>query len=446
VKNVPKVPAKIFDDYFQSLDLDEDQLVDLAKQTGWQTREPRKITAAALLSSLCIESVKGEASFNDLSSRMDLTDDRKGPSSQAVSKRINPSFRKLLEILLARLIKHKVNHIRSSLDKDILPNYRRVLLQDSTVIRLPTWLFEHFSGVSNKTHRVCNARIQVVYDLKEMAFVSFEICPYSKNDLKAAPELIIQKGDLVLRDRGYLTMGEIARHIDEMADCIYRHKSDHFYLDPLTGERIDLLTELRKHGTLDLQVCLNDKARTRVRLVAAPVDQKTADLRRMKARKESSSKNPSKETLALMGWTILLTTVPKENATFETLLKTYGLRWGIEMIFKAWKSQLHFGALHRVSKVEMETILTVRLMLITEGTNVLYRRCYLKIKDFYDRDLSLQKFLRRLSRMPELFGLINDALAERSDESSRVWQHLLRYCCYDKRTRKNFFDQCRDLS
>jgi len=35
----------------------------------------------------------------------------------------------------------------------------------------------------------CNARIQAVYDLKRMAFEAFAIDAYSKNDLKAAPEM-----------------------------------------------------------------------------------------------------------------------------------------------------------------------------------------------------------------------------------------------------------------
>jgi|GEM_PF-2357088 len=44
------------------------------------------------------------------------------------------------------------------------------------------------------------------------------------------------------------------------------------YLDPDTHEPLDLLGELRKKGTLDRIVLLNDKARTPVRFVSAPVD------------------------------------------------------------------------------------------------------------------------------------------------------------------------------
>jgi hypothetical protein len=446
VKETPKVPAKVFNDFLQSLELDEHDLTDLAIQTGWQKRKPRKITAAALLSALCIESIQGEASYNDLSSRIDLFSENSGPSRQGVSKRINASFLEVLELLLARVINAKVERGILPCDAEIFPSHNRVLLQDSTIIKLPSWLFDSFSGVSNGHKQVCNARVQVVYDLKNMCFVSFEINPYTKTDMKAAPELELQKGDLVLRDRGYLSAAEIARHLKAGADCIYRHKTKTLYLDPVTLKPLNLLRELRKDGSLDLHVLLNDEVRTPVRLVSAPVDKETAALRRMKAKKEMHGHNPSAELLALMDWTIFLTTFTQEEYNFTTILRTYGLRWRIEVIFKTWKSHLNFDSIHRVSEVELKTLLTVRLLLVTEGTNVLYRRCYLIIKRRYARDLSLQKLLKRLSRSPELFGQIYQALGDEIEGSSSVWGHLLRYCCYDKRTRKNFFDQCNDIT
>jgi Transposase DDE domain len=59
--------------------------------------------------------------------------------------------------------------------------------------------------------------IQCVYDLLSENFVSFTVDPYSKNDLMAAPELVLQEGDLVFRDRGYLILDEVQRHIDNGA-------------------------------------------------------------------------------------------------------------------------------------------------------------------------------------------------------------------------------------
>ena len=78
--------------------------------------------------------------------------------------------------------------------------------------------------MANGHSKVCNSRIQGVYDLVAEKFLFFSVDSYSKVDYEAAPELVLQKGDLTLRDRGYLIADEIQRHIDQGADCIYRHK------------------------------------------------------------------------------------------------------------------------------------------------------------------------------------------------------------------------------
>jgi hypothetical protein len=440
----PKVPAKLFGDYLQSLDLTGEELDQIAIVTGWQQREPRKITPAALLSALCLESINGQTSFNDIGSRIVPAIGQTGPSRQAVGKRLNDSFREILEFLLALLVKAKVGANALAGDTGLFSRHKRILVQDSTVIQLPAWLFGRFSGVSNAHQTVCNARIQVVYDLKAMCFLSFEICPYTKNDIKAAPELELAEGDLVLRDRGYLSAGEIARHNQQGARCIYRHRTGTRYLDPETRKDLDLLAGLRKNGRIDRMVALNDREKTLLRLVAAPVGREVADMRRRKAKKETRGHKPSVEMLALMDWTIFLTNAPGQEAGFNDLLMAYGLRWRIEVIFKTWKSHLSFDSIHRVSETELKIILMVRLLLITEGTNVLYRLCHQEIRKRHERDLSLQKFIKRLSRDPGLFSLISEALDHPGDPETRVWDHLARYCCYDKRKRKNFFNQCRE--
>lgn len=442
------VPARIFDDFLTSIELNEEMLDELGRSTGWSKAEPRKITLAQLLVALSLESVQGEASFNDLSSRIHLLSGDGGPSRQAVSKRINLPFLKVLEALLAKAIATKTDCKSLACQDSTLADYDRVLVQDSTVIRLPAWLFARFSGVSNAHHAVCNARIQATYDVKNMVFVSFEICAYSDNDLSAAPRLELRKGDLVLRDRGYLIAAEVARHIEAGADCIYRHKTGTTYLDEETGEPIDLLAELRLNGSIDRMVLLGNKEKTRVRLVSAPVSEEVANYRRMKAKREMKGHDPSAEVLALMNWTIFLTTADN-GVDFADILRIYGLRWRIEVIFKTWKSHLNFDAIHRVSDIGLRSILTMRLVMITEGTNVLYRSCHSYVKQHHGRELSLQKFLKRLGRSPELAGMITQALADlsrepgepESEEARETWNHLVRYCCYDKRKRKNFFDQ-----
>lgn len=418
----------------------EDYLLDLAKTSGFLKRTPRKIDACGLLASICTECLNGSPSYNDLAASIEASCPDCGPSRQAVALRINESFETFIEHLLGDVIAHRLA------GDDALPEvlaqrfcgYRRVLVQDSTVIKLPGHLFAQFSGVSNGQSSVCNARIQATYDLIPSRLVGFSIDSYSKNDLAAAPELPIQEGDLVLRDRGYLTPDEVRRHRAAGADCIYRHKTGTTYLDPETLDPIDLPAMLRSGQRLDMDVLLNNPSHSPVRLVAAPVDEETANLRRMKAKRETRGHNPSKAVLELMDWTIFITTIPAALADFARILALYGLRWRIEVIFKAWKSQMKFHVLHRVSKRQMTILLKARLLLITCATNILHGPLSAVLRRGYARRLSLLKFMRYLSAGPANFLRALRSLSIDESHARAFHKALVRYCCYDKRKRQNY--------
>ena len=100
------------------------------------------------------------------------------------------------------------------IDTVLTDKYKRILIQDSTVIRLPLKLFGVFSGVKNAAGSVCNARIQGIYDLIAGEFVYFSIDPYSKNDTVASIDIPVRKGDLVLRDRGYFNLTAVKKIIE----------------------------------------------------------------------------------------------------------------------------------------------------------------------------------------------------------------------------------------
>ena len=431
-----------FSGILQTIGVDEDLLIQKAVELGWQLRAPRKITSFDLLDAIYEKSHQTLASYNNLASEIDANNGD-GPTRQAVAKRMNKECQRLIEFIIEKAFEYKLTEALAKEPEGFLKHYNRVLVQDSTIIKLPAWLYEVFSGVSNGSSQVCNARIQATYDIKNMHLVAFSIDSYSKNDLKAAPELELLPGDLVLRDRGYLTMGEIHRHIQAEADCIYRHKTGTIYLDPITGEVIDLLKLLQGNDYIDQIVMLNDAERTEVRLLSARVDEETANLRRMKAKKENKGHNPSRAVLALMDWTIFITNVQRERATFSTILTIYGLRWRIEIIFKAWKSHMNFDCIHRVSSTQLMIILKTRLLRIMIFTNHLYRSCYLIIRRLYKRQLSLLKFFNELKNNPERIGVILRCLAAQIlDEYDPVWESLKKYCCYEKRTRLNYNQIC----
>ena len=321
--------------------------------------------------------------------------------------------------------------------------YHRVLVQDSTVIKLPAALFDSFSGVSNAHSKVCNARIQAVYDLVSGRLISFSIDSYSKNDLMAAPELPLQENDLVLRDRGYFTAAETQRHCDAGAHFIYRHKTGTNYLDPETFELIDLASLLKEHGHLDRDVLLNNPERTRVRLLAAPVSKETADLRRMRAKKETKGHNPSKAVLELMDWTVFLTNIPTDQASFKEILAIYGLRWRIEVIFKAWKSHLKFDVLHRVSKRQLHILLKTKLLVIAAVSNF-YRPLERILWKKHGKRLSLLKIMNYIAQKTANLRRITEFVCGNHPDPPSVERALVKYCCHDKRKNRRNYNEIWD--
>jgi len=426
----------------------KDIILDIAYKTGLIVRK-RELMPSDLLYVLTHGMINDDFSYNDLAVRIDQ-DCNKSVSRQAVCKKIKEPCKIFIQELVEILLKRKIEKGECAKVFDSL-NYKRIIVQDSTIVKLPLSLFEVFSGVRNKKSKSTNVRIQVVYDLVAEAFISFDIHPYSENDAKVTSDLQIEEGDLVLRDRGYLTLNEIARHKKDRADCIFRHKFKTIYLDVNNVEPIDLTGMLKQNSFLDIEVRLNNKQKTKVRLVSSPVEKSVADERRRKAKKESKHKNPSKEYLEQQDWTIFIVTMNNTDICFNDIQKLYSLRWRIEIIFKGWKSNLNFSKFHNISEIQCYVMLFARFFMAILFTNFFYKYCKTVIYQKYKKHLSLIKIQKYLAKHPQLMTELFEEITRKNNKvkNDNILK-LCRYCCYDKRNdRMNFnqsFDQMVSLS
>jgi hypothetical protein len=425
----------VFINLLTSLDINEKELHELAKDTGFIQRT-RKVDSLDLLHSLSIESIKGIASYNDIALSIE-NENGISISRQAIWKKATEPcvdyFKHVLELIILNKAGKYLNEIQV-----VKCKFKRVLIQDSTIIKLPGRLFSVFSGVSNGSTTVCNARIQGIYDLLSGSFVSFTINPYSKNDQASVSDMDIQKDDLTLRDRGYLTMDELRRHFILGAHCVYRYKIGMQLLDYKTKKAINILSLLKEQGAVDIWVRLNDREATPVRLVAIPVDQETANNRRMKAKREMKGHCPSEYFLQLQSWTIFITTISEDMADSNALLNIYGLRWRIEIIFKSWKSNLYFDNIHNVSKNQLMIILIARMIMFLIITQIIYPLCKRIISRHTKRELSLLKVTKYFTRNPLSLPLILVELLNYPSGKCNTIASISRHCVYEKRTRQNF--------
>ena len=314
--------------------------------------------------------------------------------------------------------------------------YQRILIQDSTLIKLPRRLFEVFSGVKNAHTQSCHARIQATFDLLSGKFIAFSIAPYSRNDMAAAYDIDVRPNDLILRDRGYFIPACIQKHKDMNADCIFRYQSSATLYRADTKEPIDLLQLLKQNDFIDMPVLLGT-AMIPARLIAAPVPEEIANSRRMKAKKENKGHNPSKKLLALMSWSIFITTIEEVGITFELIHTLYSLRWRIENIFKTWKSNFNFSKVHCVSENQLRVLLYSRLTSIV----MLYEHMFLPLSNIiYKKSgkiLSLMKFMIYFNH-----NALHSTQSITQDRFSKGLIHSLeKYCTYQKRKRINFTEK-----
>lgn len=156
--------------------LSKEEVIELAFETGFCERKSGKIDIADFLIAICNQSLAGTVSYNDLAAKIESITGN-SVSRQAYHQRMNDKcvafFKRVLETVIQS--KHEMD-----IDETLIGEFTRVLVQDSTIIRLPKRLFKHFSGVKNAVATVCNARIQGVYDLLSRQFISFSIDSYKK--------------------------------------------------------------------------------------------------------------------------------------------------------------------------------------------------------------------------------------------------------------------------
>ncbi|MCL6261743.1 IS4 family transposase, partial [Aquiflexum sp. TKW24L] len=429
MKPIPFLENIDFFNLFHQLNISNDTLFDLAFESRLIKRR-RVIDPADLLHALCVESSQGTVSHNDLAAKIE-SGSGVSVSKVSVWKKINEHCLVFLKKVFELVIRNKF--LKNPPKPETLL-FNRIIVQDSTIIRLPQRLFDEFSGVANGYSKVCNSRIQGVYDLVSEQFLRFSVDCYSKNDSEAAPELVIAGGDLTLRDRGYLIADEIQRHINMGADCIYRHKFSLSILDTENEKPIDLLALLKKKKSVDMEIKLNNNSKTKVRLIAFPTSEEIAGNRRRKAKKENR-KSPTAEYLELLGWSIYLTTIAKETADAEKIFVLYKLRWRIEIIFKSWKSNMAFDKVHNVSKIQLWVIIWSRFIMITICSQVIYSICRHTIKAKLNKDLSLMKVTHYLIRNPHKLTMILMELNNKPKEPCPTMNILAKYCSYDKRKR-----------
>ena len=407
----------------ESLDLEG-----LSKESGWSPKS-RKVTALGWCLSLCLAcshkapSLRVAATFMGLVNALTV-------SKQALHKRLRKGGGKLLEKALGAALATKARCAGKG-----LAGFARVLVQDSTCIALPKSMEAHYPGSSNQYDSSAVMRIQSVYDMVANRFVEFALGPYTRNDQAAASDVldIVEEGDLVLRDLGYLTFDSLRRIGESGAFYLSRYMSGHKIYDPDTGAELELADLASASRTVEVEVLLGAKARLPTRLIAIPLKEEIANRRRQKAKGNRDLRRaPDKRALHLLGWQIMLTNCPKDRLAASLVFELYSMRWRIETIFKSWKSGLGIDSTPtRVSKATLDATVHAALLRVTLVHAVVIP--WLEARD-PTRKVSVCKLMDLIGICAGLAGI--DPAA-----NENLLENLSKHSRYDKRKRRNTLER-----
>lgn len=208
--NLPESVDK-FKSMFNSIDLDH-----LAKANGFMKRKPKKIFPRHLLFSLLLLVIGEGNSLTNLATKIGLLSNDV-ISKQAVHKRINSALIKFLSTILSiAIIQSSKIKSKPQYNKKLFVDFNRVLVQDSTSIKIDPKLANVFPGTQNKARKKnATLKIQAVIDILTEQFTFFDITPFTKNDQSASKTIldIAQPSDLIIRDLGYFS-GPVFKEMD----------------------------------------------------------------------------------------------------------------------------------------------------------------------------------------------------------------------------------------
>jgi IS4 transposase len=113
------------------------------------------------------------------------------------------------------------------------------------------------------------------------------------------------------------------------------------------------------------------KLPTRLILEKVPEPVANEKRRKLKTDKQNKRKNLSKERLELCDLNAYITNTSEEQISLKQVREYYGLRWQIEIIFKAWKSVYKIDMVKKMKLERFECIHYATLILILLTTQLI---------------------------------------------------------------------------
>jgi len=331
------------------------------------------LTAYRFLLTLMFSRFDGDKlSLNDLCNDLD---DKFGCdiTKQSLDERFNSEGVEFLKMVLSRSLSKKLASYRNV---PFLSHFSAVKIQDSTGFQLSENLSGSYSGTGGSSTGSL-ARIQFEYDIKRMEMTTLELTSGHYQDVTYCKDTIdsIEKGELIIRDLGYISRDFMSNVIKQEAFFINRlrdkqnvyTKDDKGNLVMLNFTKLQRQMQQSKLQSEEIDIVIEIEGEyLEMRLIAEKVPNEISEKRIRKAERDIKKKGYklTEAYKARAQFNLFITNVDKEVISARNVGYLYSLRWQIELIFKSWKSTFNIAKVKAFKKERFECQLFARLLLI----------------------------------------------------------------------------------
>lgn len=412
----------------------------VAQSSGFTRRKPRKITALAFVLGFLQSIGEGGNTYSLWAAKIGaLTGhalSRQALFDRMAAPAVDFSQKLFKEALRMRL---KTQGVQGS----IFEAFNRVLIQDSTTLALPDVLSELFPGTVSRGVQKATARLQCLLNLKTMRWLDLSLKSFRHNDQGASKDALphLKKGDLLIRDLGYFAL-EVFEQINlKKAFFLSRLRYGVTLFDE-KGREVSWKQLAGKKKTTDTWVWMGKNTSVKVRLLFIPLPPQQAAERVRKAQNNRDQRLRHQEDYyRWLHYSVFITNCEQDLLPASQIAALYGVRWQIEILFKACKSGLHLQKMlhegctniHRV-----KTTIYLLLMWFCMVVQKLYHPYRHRIKKSHGGELSLLKLFRFITAM------LTTVLTA---STKKLKEQLVKHCCYDTRKdRINMIEQILNLN
>lgn len=380
------------------------KLGSIARQTGLIARHSRKFSAEGFVLSLLQAVTSGQGSFNQIAVALALNG-AKPLSRQALWNRMDADAVNFMMEVTRNAVEQRWSNevlIASNL-------FDRVILEDSSQLKLPANNHENFPAHGNGKGQTAGCKIDLAFDLLTGQPVHQSLRLSTDQDKELGKDLVdlVKRNDLVLRDMGYFSLGEFARIEALKAWWLSRLPANVLAWD-LDGRKLEDILRTTNVCRLDVMMDVGE-VRHRCRLIAVRAAPDVAAQRRRERGKQAElrGKQLSKEALVRCDWHLIVTNIGADTMSAENLFKLYAVRWNIEIGFRAWKQSGHLAkALARRSNIfHLQVLMLAGILLLI----MLLKITRILQGSRWDLDLSIEKIADHLGsfilRMTSLSAL-----------------------------------------